>query len=281
MAEPSANEQLRNTWEAAAPGWAKWEKTFSAHLEGITDVLLDMAGVKAGSRVLDVASGAGDQTIRAARRAGPQGAVVASDISTTMLDHVRRSAEREGLGNVEILESSADSFDVTLSPFDAAICRFGLMLFPSPAKAIESIRGVLKPGACFSAVVVTTPQNNPFFSLPMKILLDHAGKAPPVPGQPGLFVLGGDGILENLLSDCGLEGVQTKVLRAPIRLANVEEALDMMQQAFGAYRAVAAEIGEAEQKKAWSDVRDCLGQFEGENGFEAEIEVKVGFGRNP
>lgn len=279
--ESSANEQLRNTWEAAAPGWAKWEKTISAHLEGVTDVLLDMAGVEAASRVLDVASGAGDQTITAARRAGPQGTVVASDISTTMLDHVRRSAEREGLANVEILESSADSFDATLSPFDAAICRFGLMLFPSPAEAIKSIRGVLKPGACFSAVVVTTPQNNPYFSQPMKILLDHAGKAPPAPGQPGLFVLGGDGILENLLNDCGLEGVQTKIMRAPIRLANADEALEMMQQAFGAFRAVAAELGEAEQQKAWSDVHDCLGQFEGKNGYEAEIEVMVGCGKNP
>jgi len=277
----ATNEQLRNTWEAAAPGWAKWEQLFSTHLEGITDELLDMAGVKAASRVLDVASGAGHQTLRAANRVGPDGVVVASDISATMLDHVMQNAKREGLGNVETLESSADSFDATLSPFDAAICRFGLMLFPSPTKAIESIRGVLKSGAYFGAIVISTPQSNPFFSQPMKILLDHAGKAPPVSGQPGLFVLGGDGVLENLLRDCGLQDVQTKVMRAPMRPANAAEALEMMQQAFGAYRAVAAELGEDEQKKAWSDVRDCLGQFEGDNGFDAEIEVIVGCGRNP
>lgn len=281
MEQSTANEQLRKTWEAAAPGWAKWEKTLSANLDNVTDTLLDMAGVRAASRVLDVASGAGAQTLSAARRVGTEGIVVASDISATMLDHVRKNAERDGLKNIEFLESPADGFDATLPPFDAAICRLGLMLFPSPAKAIQSIRTILKPGAWFAAVVFTTPQNNPAFSQPMKILLDHAGKAPPAPGQPGLFALGGDGVLKSLLIDNGLESVETKTIRAPIRLANADDALEMMQQGFGAYRAVVAELGEAEQNKAWSDVRDCLGQFEGENGYEAEIELIIGVGRNP
>ncbi|MDH5353608.1 MAG: class I SAM-dependent methyltransferase [Gammaproteobacteria bacterium] len=281
MSDKVSNEQLRNTWEAAAPGWAKWEKTFSAHLDGVTELLLDMAEVRVGSRVLDVASGAGDQTLQAAKRAGPQGHVVASDISATMLSHVRKSAEREGLSNIETLESSADDYNLSLTKFDSAICRFGLMLFPSPAKAIQSIRGVLNPGARLGVVVVTTPQNNPSFSQPMNILLDHADKQPPAPGQPGLFVLGGDGVLENLLNECGLKDVQTRVMRAPIRVANVDDALSMMQQAFGAYRAVVSDLDEFEREKAWSAVRDCLSQYENENGYEAEIEVMIGCGRNP
>ena len=279
MTNTTSNEQLRNIWESAAPGWAKWESVFSTHLSGITDELLDMAGVKDGSRVLDVASGAGNQAMQAARRIGSGGRVVASDISATMLDHVRQSAVREGLGNIETLESSADGFDASMSPFDAAICRFGLMLFPSPAKAVESISGVLKPGARFGAMVFTTPQNNPSLSQPMKILLGHANKQPPAPGQPGLFALGGDGVLENLFKENGLEDVQTKITSAPLRAANVDDALAMMQQAFGAYRAVIADLGKDEQEKAWSDVRDCLSQFDGDGGYEAGLEVIIASGR--
>ena len=59
--------ELRATWEAAAPGWAKWEQRFSAGLDDVTDALLDMAGVGTGMRVIDLACGAGSQSLRAAR----------------------------------------------------------------------------------------------------------------------------------------------------------------------------------------------------------------------
>ena len=95
MTEEAKIKEARNTWEAAAPGWAKWEQTISQGLEPVTDVLLDMAGVSSGARVLDVASGAGHQTLQAARRVGPTGSVVASDISSTMLENVRRNHLQE------------------------------------------------------------------------------------------------------------------------------------------------------------------------------------------
>ena len=86
MVEQRSKSALRETWELAAPGWAKWEHAFSAGLADATDRLIDMAGIEPGMRVLDLACGAGNQTIRAARRVGPNGSVVASDISPTMLD---------------------------------------------------------------------------------------------------------------------------------------------------------------------------------------------------
>ena len=93
-ADTASKSELRNTWEMAAPGWAKWEQEFSAGLSGATDTLIDMAGIQSDMRVLDVACGAGSQTIQSAKRVGPHGKVVASDISATMLDHVRQNAAR-------------------------------------------------------------------------------------------------------------------------------------------------------------------------------------------
>lgn len=280
MANGGSTSKLRKTWESAAPGWAKWEKTFSANLNEVTDVLFDMAGVEPGARVLDIACGAGSQSIRAAKRVGPNGVIVASDISATMLGHVRQSAEQEGIENIATIECSVDDLDEAQAPFDASICRFGLMLFPSPSTALLSVQRVLKRGARFAALVPTTPANNPFLSQPMRILLNHAGKQPPAPGQPGLFALGGDGVLETLLKDSGLEHVQTKTARATIHLTNAADTLEMMQQAFGAYRAVVADLSEEDQSKAWANVLDCLKQFENEKGFEAEFELMIGAGAN-
>ena len=60
MVEQTTSE-LQETWESAAPGWAKWEATFSGGLAGVTGTLIDMAGIGAGERVLDLACGAGAQ----------------------------------------------------------------------------------------------------------------------------------------------------------------------------------------------------------------------------
>ena len=185
MTNGTSKSELGNTWEMAAPGWAKWERVFSDGLLGATDTLLDMAGVQPGMRVLDVACGAGNQTIQAAQRVGRDGRVIASDISATMLEHVRRNVARSGLDNVEILACAADELQETQHLFDAAISRLGLMLFPSPERALEAIQRVLRPGARFAALVFTTPENNPFMAQPMAILLRHEAKRHPVPDNPG------------------------------------------------------------------------------------------------
>jgi len=278
MAGQTSKSELRTTWESAAPGWAKWEHEFSAGLEEVTDVLFDMAGVGSGTRILDLACGAGSQSIQAVKRVGPSGTIVASDISGTMLEHVRQSAAREGIQNLETLEGAAEDLDDVQAPFDASICRLGLMLFPSPSEALRSVQRVLKPGTRFAALVFTTPANNPFMAQPMGILLRHASKQPPAPGQPGVFALGSDGVLETLLKDSGLADVKTKTIQAPLCLPSASDALEMMQQAFGAYRAVVADLGEAEKSKAWDEVLECLTQFESEDGFETEFEFIIGSG---
>jgi ubiquinone/menaquinone biosynthesis C-methylase UbiE len=278
MVDSTSKSELRNTWESAAPGWAKWEQVFSVGLSSVTDTLIDMAGIRPGMRVLDLACGAGSQSIQAANRVGPTGRVVASDISATMLEYVRRNAIRAGLQNIEVLECAAEDLDETQTPFDASMSRLGLMLFPSPRGALEAVQRVLRSGARFAALVFTTPANNPFMAQPMAILLRHAGKSAPGPGQPGIFALGGGGILESLMKDGGLADVKARTVRAPLRLSATSDALEMMQQAFGAYRAVVADLSDVEKSKAWDEVYECLKQFETSRGFETGFEFIIGSG---
>lgn len=278
MDNAASTSGLRHTWESAAPGWAKWEDVFSAGLADATDALLDMAGVAPGMRVLDVACGAGNQTFRAAKRVGPTGKVIASDISSTMLAHVRQSADKAGIGNIETLECAVDELNGKLAPFDAAISRLGLMLFPSPPAALKSLQQVLGPGARFAALVFTTPDNNPFMAQSMAILLRHAGKSPPPPGSPGLFALGADGALESVMTDSGLSDVKVRVLRAPLTLPRTSDTLEMMQQAFGAYRAVLADLDETRKRNAWAEVGEFLTEFDVGGRFETEFEIVIGSG---
>jgi ubiquinone/menaquinone biosynthesis C-methylase UbiE len=270
----------RQQWQAAAPGWARWEPTIATWMGPATEVMLAMAGVEVGARVVDLASGAGSQTLLAARRVGPDGEVVANDIADTMLRHVEDNARSAGLSNVTTVLGPAEDLSVTAGSFDAVICRLGLMLFVEPATALEAMHRALRPGGKLAAVVFTTPAANPFMAKPMQILLRHAGKAPQAPGQPGIFALGGPGVLKRLLAEAGFVEIEQRTMPAPLRLSSAAEALTMMQEAFGAYRAVINDSPEAIRMAAWADVAEVLEAFE-DSEFIAPAEVLMAAGTKP
>jgi hypothetical protein len=72
--------------------------------------------------------------------------------------------------------------------------------------------------------------------------------------------------------------VQASVVRAPLRLSSAAEALEMMKQAFGVYRAVVADLDPEARAAAWSEVGKCLRQFEDHEGFHTEVELVLGSG---
>ncbi len=269
---------IQKQWEGAASGWAKWEETVANWMKPATETMLDMAGVISGARVLDLASGAGSQTLSAARRVGTQGHVVASDISDTMLHHVRENARAAQLDQVTTIVGAAEELDVTAENFDAVICRLGLMLFVEPAKALAAVRRALKPGSKVAVVVFTIPATNAFMAKPMQILLRHAGKEPPAPGQPGVFSLGAPGVIERLFTESGLVNFEQRTLSVPLRMPSAIQALEMMQEAFGAYRAVLSGSSESVQTAAWAEVAETLKNFETATEFEGPAEVLVAAG---
>jgi SAM-dependent methyltransferase len=267
--------EIRTQWEGAAPGWARWEAVVATWMEPATEAMLTMAGVDVGSRVLDLASGAGSLTVQVAGKVGPQGQVVASDIAETMLHHVRENARAAGLANVTTIAKAAEDLDVAAHSFDAVVCRLGLMLFAEPARALGAVRRALRPGGKVSAAVFTTPGANPFMAEPMRILLRHAGKTPPAPGQPGIFSLGTPGMLERLLLDSGFVAIEQRTVSVPLRMPSAAKALAMIQEAFGAYRAVIGDRSPAVQEAAWAEVAETLSGFEAAAGLVAPAEVLV------
>jgi len=268
-------------WENAAPGWAKWENIFSRSVSEATEAMLDSAGVVAGKRVLDLASGAGNQTLAAAARVGESGRVIANDISETMLKYVKQNADASGLSNVETLLGSVQELEFGNQGFDSVISRFGLMLIPEPGKVLSKVFSSLKPGGKVSVVVFSVPQANPFFLVPMQILLKHAGISPPPPGAPGLFALAAPGLLEKLFSDAGFENPEVSVLDTVFRLPPADQTLLMMQEAFGAYRAVVSGCDEETRNAAWAEVREYLGTIDSGHGIEAPAQVLVGSASKP
>ena len=128
--------------------------------------MLDAAGIHTGSAVLDVAAGAGGQSLTAARRVGPAGRVLATDISPVILRYAAAAAAAAGLTTVQIRQLDAEQLDVEPAEFDAVISRLGLMYLPDQPRALAGMHRALRPGGRIAAVVFSTPERNSFFCPP-------------------------------------------------------------------------------------------------------------------
>jgi ubiquinone/menaquinone biosynthesis C-methylase UbiE len=146
--------------------------------------MLAMADIMAGARVLDVAAGAGDQTLDIAKRVGPNGYVLATDISPAILAFAQDNARRAGYANVETHVADGETLVVAEESFDAAICRLGLMFFPDPSTGLARMSHALKQGGRACTMVFSTPDSNPCVAMLVAAACKHAGLPLPTPTAP-------------------------------------------------------------------------------------------------
>lgn len=272
-------ETTRQQWQEAAKAWDRWGPTLDEWLGRATQTMLDMAGVAPGSRVLDVAAGAGGQTLAAARRAGPDGYVLATDISSNILDLASEAARRAGLDNVGIRTMDGESLEeLEEESFDAVISRVGLIYFPNQQKALSGMYRALRPGGRMSAIVYSTAENNGFFSVPISVIRRRAQLPPPLPGQPGPFSLGSAGVLEESYKRAGFRGVQTRTIPAPLSMASARECVGFERESFGALGQMLSGLDDTQKEAAWAEIEQELEKFEVSGKFEGPCELVVGGG---
>jgi enediyne biosynthesis protein CalE5 len=133
-------EGQRQGWDSVADGWQKWWKTTETACEKVSRRLIELAEIKRGSTVLDIATGIGEPAITAANQVGNSGHVLATDISSQMLSIAKQRAISFGLQQViEFKEGDAEIIDLSTSTFDAALCRFGLMFLPDLRTGLSNI----------------------------------------------------------------------------------------------------------------------------------------------
>lgn len=108
---------------------------------------IDLAAVKRGEMVLDLAGGTGDLTREFAKRVGPDSKVVLSDINAEMLKVGRSKLANKGVvGNVEYVQANAECLPFASNTFDCITIAFGLRNVTDKDKALRSMYRVLKPG---------------------------------------------------------------------------------------------------------------------------------------
>ena len=201
-------EAVRREWTTAAPGWERWFDTAEAPTAGrvITASLLDEACLEEGDAVLDVGAGYGEPGLSAAAAVGPAGSVTCLDISGDMLAFAERRAREAGLDNVEFIEADIESYLLEPNVFDAVLSRAASMYATDPLSTLRRIHASLRPGGRLAVAVWAVPEKVAF-AVPVGVMIEMGVIDPPPPG-PGPFALGGEGVLEDLVSTAGFADVR-------------------------------------------------------------------------
>jgi SAM-dependent methyltransferase len=256
----------RAQWNSAASGWKKWSPLIDKDTAPVSERLVELAQVEVGDRVLDVAAGYGEPALTAARRVGPDGRVVATDISGEMLAFGRERAEAAGLDNVEFVEADAASLEFPAASFDAALSRWGIIFEPEPEATAARVRGFLKGGARMAISSWGPIDTVPMFALTMGTLVKRLQITPPPPGTPGPLARPTPEGIGSLLEGGGFSNVEVEEIDVVFEYSSPEEFVSCIREIAPPITALLAEYPDDVQVDVWAAITDATRDRAGGDG---------------
>jgi SAM-dependent methyltransferase len=265
-------------WDSAASGWRKWSELIDWAWSGISERLVHLAGIEPGSRVLDVAAGYGEPALSAAAKAGPEGGVVATDISAEMLAFGRERAAAAGLENIEFIESDAISLDFPEASFDAALSRWGIIYEPDGEAAAARVRGFLKPGARMAISSWGPPERVPFLALPLRTAMKRL-EVPPPPGTPGPLSRPTPEALAGLLEGGGFSEVEVEEAEVTLEWQSPEDFTTFIEEIAPPVTSMIAPHPQEVQDETWSLITEAIRDTAGDGTVRLSNLALLGVGR--
>ena len=271
---PGSTGREAQAWNAIAESWHSWIPMMRKWYAPATDLMLDLARIGVGSRILDIAAGDCDQSMAAATRVGPQGYVLAVDVSKGLLEIGAQFARDAGFRNIDTRVMDGGNLDLPENCFDAVICRFALMYLPDPEAALRGMKRVLKADGRVSLVVYGT-SGSPEFSRAVSVVRRHLRLSEtPSPAHS----LGELAALEQALAEGGFAGIEIHPMTLPIRMASAEDCVRYLQATSPTLKELTSTLSPDDRKVVWDDVQKALTAYEGNDGFEVLHEVIVAAG---
>jgi SAM-dependent methyltransferase len=209
----------RSGWERAAAAYAG---SFEAATGLFALPLLDAAGVKAGSKLLDVACGPGSVTARAASRGAD---VIGVDFSPSMIaTAIRRNPA------LRFQESDAEALPFEDETFDAVVINFGVHHFPFPVRAIGEARRVLRSGGRFGFATWASRREHVIDGLVVDAVRAAGNPEANLPMSPNGPVNEID-LCIKLLTEAGFrpDAMRADLLKAPLTVTSAAHLIDIFE----------------------------------------------------
>ncbi len=230
--------------------------------EGAGTEFVQRLGLKAGTKVLDVACGTGNTSVPAAK-AGAK--VTGVDIAPNLLEQAQKRAQSEGL-QIEFIEGDAEQLPHDDASFDAVISMFGAMFAPRPDLVVAELLRVCRPGG-FVAMGNWTPEG--FVGNMFRITSKYS---PPPPGVPSPLLWGDEKTVEERLAAAARVVTRKHVLLFEFPYGPAE-AVEHFKQYFGPTKTAFARLDAPAQEAL---KQDLVRHWEAHNEGGAEkVRVKA------
>jgi SAM-dependent methyltransferase len=216
--------------------------------------------------VLDVAAGYGEPSLTAAKRAGAEGRVVASDISAEMLAFGRERAADAGVENIEFVESDAASLEFPEGSFDAALSRWGIIFEPDGEAAAARVRSFLKPGGRMAISSWGPPERVPMLAIPMRTAMQRLQVEPPPPGTPGPLSRPTPEALGGLLEGGGFSDVDVEEAEVVLEWSSPEEFTTFIKEIAPPITAMIAPHPPEVQDETWAAITEATREVAADDG---------------
>jgi ubiquinone/menaquinone biosynthesis C-methylase UbiE len=259
----------RYGWDRAAD---RYDDCWTGPLQPARDRLLELARLRDGERVLDVACGTGAVALEAARQVGPAGRVLATDLSEQMVELGRRAAAGAGLGNVEFRRADAEQEVAEAGTFDVALCALGLMYVPEPERALRAMAGALRQGG--RVVVAVWGERRRCGWADVFPIVDARVESEVC---PLFFRLGTGDAIRTAFAEAGFGRVHVDRLDSPIHHRDLDDACDAALVA-GPVALAWSRFVDAERKAVRDEYAASISRFRQGEGYAIPAQFVVASG---
>lgn len=259
-------DKARQGWDAVACGWKKWAPLIETGAQVINDRLVDMAGLDRGYRVLDIATGYGEPLMTILERVGPSGHAVATDLSAEMIELARERVADAGFDNVSFHVCNGETLEIPDTDFDAALCRWGLMLMPDPDACLGRVHELLKPGGHAAMAVFSEPANTPWLTVGGSTVRGELGVGPPAPNEPNIFRLADVTELERLFGVAGFGETRLERVSGEFVYDSAEQYVRFLQDCARDICRLLEGESPGRQKEIWEAVAAEARRYEASDG---------------
>lgn len=275
LQRPSGPDRIREAWDRIAPDFDQIVTPLTLRLG---EEAIERVGVQRGMRFLDVAAGSGALSIPAARR-GAQ--VLATDISSPMVEHLLTRARGEGLLNLEARVMDGHALNLPDDEFDLTASQNGVSVFPDFARGLTEMVRVTRPGGRVMIISFGPLEDAEFLTFFMAamhaVIPDFKGLPASPPPLP--FQVAEPETLHRSLAAGGLSEVRVEPAVWEMEFKSGSHLWDTVTSSNPIGAALVAELSETQ----CDDVRRILGgmlrERSGSAGGVLRNAVNIGIGR--